>query len=485
MNRFYVACDLGAENGRVMLGTLHKDKLTISEIRRFANVPHREKDSWLWNIPRLYQDVLGALREVSLYDEPVAGVSCSSWPGDYLLFKTDGSLVAPTYHPHDPRTTAGAKAIQSRVGWEAIYEETGVHPTATSTLFHLGAEKTRRLKHSRLLPIADGFNYLLSGVPRIEMSLASTTQLFNPVTRAWSERLLKAFNVPPELLPDVVAAGTKLGPLRPEILKAIPLEDAQVIASCSHELAAALVGLPVGPGENWVFLRTGTFGAMGAELIGPLINDASREFSFTNEIGYRGVVHFHKPVVGLWILDECKRFWKERDQELGEDVLTHLAIAAEPFESLIDPTDPRFLEPGDMPMKIQSFCKETNQSVPRKPGPILRCVLESIALSYRKTLEELEGLTGRKYTRLSVLGGSPNNLLYHFIANALQLPIVLAPPDSTAIGNVLVQALALGHIESLDRARDIVQQCFKAETITPHAAVWNAAYDRLAELAPS
>lgn len=485
MNRFYVACDFGIESGRVMLGTLHRDKLTISEVRPFQNALIREKHSVFWNIPQLYQEILAALREISRYEEPVDSISCNSWASDYLLFDGDGSLLTPTYHQDEDRGQEGMKEVLSKVPWETVYEETGVDKNPGNTLFQLGAEKFRRLKRSRLLPFADGFNYLLSGVPRVEMSLASTTQLYNPVTRSWSDRLARALRLPSELLPAVVPAGTRLGGLRAELLKEIGLDGTQVIATCSHELAAALVGLPVGHGENWVFLRSGTWGAMGTELIGPIINEAGRAAHFTNGMGYGGAVHFYRRVPGLWILEECKRFWKEKDRELYDDVLTHLAIAAEPFESLIDPTDPRFLTPGDMPLKIQAFCKETDQPVPRKPGPILRCVMESIALSYRKTLEELENLTGRKFSRLFLLGGSSNNLLYHFVANALQIPLVTAPAESTAIGNVIVQALALGHIESLEYAREIARQSFKMETITPHAAVWNAAYDRLAELVPS
>jgi len=202
-------------------------------------------------------------------------------------------------------------------------------------------------------------------------------------------------------------------------------------------------------------------------------------------MGYGGSVHFYKQVAGLRILEECKQFWKEKDRELENDVLTHLAIAAAPFESLIDPADARFLEPGDMPLKIQAFCKETDQPVPRKPGPILRCVLESLALLYRKTLQELESQTGRKFARLFLLNASNHNLLHHFIANALQIPLVVASPDATPIGNVIAQSLALGHIGSLDEARELVRQSFKTETITPHAAVWNSAYDKLEELVPS
>ena len=486
MNRFYVACDLGAEAGRVMLGTLHKDKqLTVSEARSFQNPPLKEKGSLHWNVPQLYQEIMVALREISAYEEPVDGISCSSWAADYLLFASDGSLMTPTFHHDDPRTGAGMKEVFSKIPWEAIYEETGVCKMPGNTLFQLGAEKPKRLKRSRLLPIADGFNCLLSGVPRVEMCLASTTQLYNPLTRTWSDRLLKALRLPPELFPQIVPPGTKLGALRPEIRKETRVEGAQVITSCSHRLTAALVGLPVSHGETWAFLQPGAWSVIGTELIGPIINDTSRESNFTNEMGYGGSIHFSKRVHGLWILDECRRFWKERDRELYDDVLTHLAISAEPFESLINPEDPRFLASGDMPLKIQAFCRETGQPVPRKPGSILRCVLESLALLYRKTLQELENLTGREFTRLYLLGGSADDLLYSFTANALQIPVVIAPAEATAIGNVIVQAMTLDHIKSLEEGREIVRQSFKMETITPHAAVWNAAYDRLAELVPA
>jgi rhamnulokinase len=482
MNRYYVACDLGAECGRVLLGTLHRDQLTISEVRRFPNAPVQEKNSLVWNVSGWHAEILAALRDIGAYEEPVDGLSCSSWPADYLLFTPGGSLLEPAYHHDDPRAQAGMSDTLSAIPWESLYEETGVHQRPANTIFQLAAEKPRRLKHSRLLPVADGIHYMLCGVPRAEMSLASATQLFNPVTRAWSERLLKALRLPPGLLPAIVPAGTVLGALRPEILRETRLEDAQVVASCSHELAAALAGLPAARGESWAFLRVAPRATMGTELIGPIISDTSRDLDYTNEAGCGGSVRFSKQVVGLWVLDECKRFWKERDRELYDDVLTHLAISAPPFESLIDPADSRFRTPGDMPLKIQAFCKETGQPVPRKPGPILRCVLESLALQYRKTLEEIEGLTGRRFTRLFLLNGSGSPLLCHFIANALQLPVALAPADATAIGNVIVQALALGHLESLDQARDLVRTSFRMETITPRAAVWNAAYDRLAEL---
>jgi rhamnulokinase len=486
MSKFYVACDLSAESGRVLMGTLNQGSLTVSEVRRFQNLPIQDKESLQWNIPQLYHEVLDGLRAVGGYEETVDGISCNSWAADYMLFESDRSLITPTYHHADPRSNEGMQKVLSKVTKEAIYEETGVCAVPANTLFQLGAERSRRLNRAKhLLTVADAFNYLLAGVPRCELSQASTTQLYNPVTKGWSDRLLKVLDLPSQLLPPLVPAGTELGPLLPEIAQMTGLEEAQVVASCSHETAAALVGLPISPGETWAYLQLGSWTTMGTELAGPIITDTSRALHFTNEAGYGGSVRFSKQTVGLWILEDCRRFWKERDREIDDGLLTHLAGSSPPFDSLINPTDPRFLVPGDMPLKIQAFCRETNQPVPRKPGPIIRCVLESLALQYRKTLQEIEDLTGRQIGRLYLLGGSANALLNHFIANAVRRPLVVAPIDATAIGNVIVQALALGHLESLEQAREAVRNSFKAETLIPYATAWDTAYDRLARLCPA
>jgi len=486
MSKYYVACDLGVESGRVMLGHLQKGKLTMSEVRRFPNALIKEKNSLNWDIPRLYQDTLDSLRDIGGYDEPVESISCNSWAGDYLLFESDGSLVAPAHHHREPGTRTEMNKVLAKIPWEALYQETGVQPSPGNTLCQLRAEKFLRLSRSNhLMPVADGFNYLLAGVPSVEISMASATQLYSPATQAWSDRLFDALKLPRRLFPPVVRAGTELGPLRPEIARQTGLEDVRIIASCSHEIAAALAGLPVEKGENSAFLQWGKWAVMGTELAKSVINDSSRKLNFTNEIGYGGAVRFYKPASGLWILEECQRYWREKGADLDRDMLLHLLGTATPFESWINPADPRFSEPGDMPLKIQAFCKETGQTIPRKPGPITRCILESLALLYRKTLREMEELTGQGIDRLYVLGGSANNLLNHFTANAVQIPVVVATADAAAIGNVIVQALALGHIKSLDEARQIVRNSFKMETIIPHASAWEVAYGRLIQLLPA
>src|SRR4030095_14710045 len=274
--------------------------------------------------------------------------------------------------------------VLAKMPAEDLYAETGVQPTPISTLYQLTAEKGRRLSKARhLLPVADGFNFLFAGAPRIEKSMASRTQLYNPQTRAWSDRLLSMFSVPRELFPKLVDAGTVLGPLQQKIALDTRLEDARVVASCSNELAAALAGLPVEKGENWGYLRSGNWNTVGTEIDEPIISEQTRGLKYTNEIGYGGRVNFHQNVVGLWVLQECQRVWDKEGRGLEGDMLGHLAGSVTPFECLIDLRDPRFSSPGDMPQKVQNFCRETFQAVPRKPGAVTRCVLESLALFYR------------------------------------------------------------------------------------------------------
>lgn len=484
MSRYFVACDLGEEFGRVMLATLHKEQLTISEVLRFQCGTLHEKDVVHWDMAQIYQDTLAGLREVGAYQEPVDSISCSSWAADYLLFHADGSLIPPTFQHGGPRAEAGRVDVLKHLPWNTIFEETGIRDSRQSTLFQLGADKARRVKRAdHLMPVADGFNYLLSGAASVELSSASATQLFNPEKRQWSERLLKAVDLPAKLLPRVVSGGTKLKPLRAEIAAAAGLENTHVVASCSNQLAATLAGLPIPEGEQWACLQLGRDSRIGAELNAPLINQASYDANLSHTLGYNGSVYCHAETIGLRILEECRQSWAEAGQELDEGVLAHLAATAEPLETLINFTDPRFATPGDLFAKIQAFCKETGQIVPRKPGPTYRCLLESLALSYRKTLDEITHATGREFTRLYLLGDSSNNLLNHFIANAMQLPITIAPTNATAIGNVVVQALAMGRINSLFAARQIVQQSFKMSTVLPHPArTWAPVYDRFQEL---
>jgi len=468
-----------------MLGTLQDGRLTMGELRRFANQPIQEKSSLSWDVAQIYQEILQGLRDLGAQEANVQSISCTAWPADYLLFASDGSLLAPAFHHSDPRGVEGLKKLQTTVagGLDFVHAETGRPAVPTSMLSQLAAENPRRLKKAhRLFPVADGFNYLLSGAPAVELSSASATQLFDPVTRQWSEHLIQDLGLRRELLPPIVNSGTKLGRLRTEIAQDAKLEEVQVLATCSNQAAAALVGLPLEPGRDCAYLHVGDETVVGAALIDPLNNEVTRRLNYTNELGFDGMVNFCRRTAGLSILNECKRYWLQQDRELSEDVLMHLATTAASFESLINPADPRFAEPGDMPLKIQAFCRETGQEVPRKPGPIIRCVLESLALHYRNMFAEMEVLTGRSFARLYLMGSGENSLLNNFMANALQLPVILASPDVAPMGNVLIQSLALGHIQSLGEGRELIRRSFRTQAIIPHPATWDSAAERLLNL---
>jgi rhamnulokinase len=483
MEKLYIACEYGPRISRIMLGALQHNTLKLGELKRFETPILKDKKTLQWNIPELFSQTLSALIEIGAQDVSVEGISCSSWGSDYLLFDRNETLLSPVYHYNDVRSEKAWSDVLEKISPETIYEETGCPPRPGSTLFQISTETSRRLKNSfTLLPFADAFNHLLGGVACAEASLASTTQLFTPASKAWSRRLITDLRLPQGLLPAIVPAGTRLGMLKSEIAQQARLEGTQIVATCSNELAASLSGLPLNHGRDWAYVRIGSETLVGTEVSDPIITPGTLAMDYSNETCLGGATNFYRRTVGLFILDECRRYWIERDRELCDDVLMHLATTTPAFEVFIDPTDPRFSMPGDMPLKVQAFCRETGQDIPRKPGEIIRCVLESLALHYRKIFLETELLTGSKFARLYLFGAGENNLLNHFIVNALQVPAIIASPDAAAIGNVTIQALTLGHISSLEAAHEILRSSYKIQAIIPHPASWHLAAERMAGL---
>lgn len=480
----YLACDLGAESGRLMLGTLEDGRLSLRELHRFATGATPVGESLTWEIDRLLGELRTGLRRAGELGEPIASISTDSWGVDYLLYDAEGRRMQPVYHYRDARCAAGVKRAYERLSWEEIFGETGLQFMQFNTLFQLAAEKPERLRQaSRILGIGDGFNEFLCGVGRWEESHASTTQLYEPRSRRWSPKLLAALELPESLFPEVVASGTRLGDLKPELAAEAGLRDVAVVAGLSHDTGAAVAAVPAS-GENWAYLSSGTWSLMGVERPEPIITEACRELNFTNELGYGHSVRLLKNIIGLWIVQECRREWAAAGNPLDYPTLTRMAAEAPPFVALINPADARFLAPGDMPAKVAAACRETDQPAPDTPGGIVRCVLESLALLYRETLDQLAQLTGNRPEKLHIVGGgSQNALLNQFTANALQIPVVAGPVEATAAGNVLSQALALGHLPSLAAAREVVRQSFDLQPIEPQAAApWDEARDRFEEL---
>jgi len=484
----YLACDLGAESGRLMAGTLDDGKLALEEIHRFPNTPIRAGDSLHWNVPQLFHELKAGLAKAATFGVRFSSFGCDTWGVDYLLFDPREELMPPAFHYRDARARRGVEAAYKKATWETIFAETGIQFMPFNTLFQLATEPRERLERAQhLLLVADGLNYLLTGVAKAEESLASTSQLYNPRTRSWADRLIEALGLPRRIFPPIVPSGTKLGPLRPEIARETGLTNLEVIATCSHDTAAAIAAVPSTSSTHWAYLSSGTWSLLGVALPVPIINETCRELNFTNEIGFGGSVRLLKNIVGLWVVQECRREWAREGREYDYAALAELAAAAPPFVSLVNLTDPRFVAPGDMPKKVADYCAETSQPAPVNPGATIRCVLESLALLYRRTLRQVERITGSRIQRLHIVGGgSKNALLNRFTANAAQIPVVVGPAEATAAGNLLIQAITLGHLPSLASARDVVRESLPIQTLAPEAKEdWDAAYERFERLESS
>jgi rhamnulokinase len=474
----YLACDLGAESGRVILGSLADAKLSLQELHRFANTPVRQDGSLQWNIPNVVLEVKEGMRKAGALGLELAGVSTDSWGVDYILFDESEAMMQPVYHYRDSRSKRGMEVAFSKVSWDAVFAETGIQYMPINTLFQLASEEPARLRQAKfLLGVGDAINFFLSGAAQIEVSMASTFQLYNPRLKHWSEKLIGALSFPRSIFPPIAPSGTRLGKLRPELAAELGLKNLEVIATCAHDTGAAVAGVPAS-GENWAYLSSGTWSLMGVELSEPVINDKARELNFTNEIGYGDSVRLLKNISGLWLVQECRREWARQGKDFDYKVLTSLAEGSEPFRSLINPGSEEFLSPASMPAQIREFCRRTGQPVPETEGQFVRCCLESLALLYRRTLQQIEQLTTRRMEVLHIVGGGSNNaFLNQLTANALQIPALAGPAEATAGGNILLQAITLGHLGSLHEAREVVKNSTDLRRFEPREGpVWEKAF---------
>jgi rhamnulokinase len=484
MATHYLACDLGADSGRLMLGTLDAGKVTLEELHRFPTGATKVAGALLWEFDRLLNELKIGLKKAAERKLPIASISTDSWGVDYVMFDGRGLPMAPVWCYRDSRTAQGVEMVKEKVEWPVIYAETGIQFMALNTIYQIVTEPPERLARAKqALLIGDAVNFFCSGVGRNEVSLASTTQLFNPVYMRWSKPLFHALGLREDLLAPTCPSGTRLGSLRRNLVLETGLPPIEVIASCSHDTAAAVAAVP-GSGDTWAYLSSGTWSLLGVERPSPVINDQSRNLGFTNEIGFGDSVLLLKNITGLWLIQEARRYWARKGSKLEFADLEKMAAAAPPFVSLINPDDPRFLSPENMPEKIAEFCRETGQPAPADIGACARCIYESLALLYRVVLRRTERLMGRPLERLHVVGGgSRDATLNQFTANAVKIPVLAGPAECAALGNILVQAIALGHLESLEAAREVVRDSFELQTYVPRdTAHWDAAAARFEKL---
>ena len=483
----YIAVDLGAESGRVMLGSLSEARLVLEEVHRFPNGPMRLHGTMRWDLLRLWEDIKTGLRKVAARGLDVASISVDSWGVDYVLMRDGEPMLRTPFCYRDLRTERPYAEFAGPLGDE-IYGETGVQFMAFNTLFQLIAEKETAPEllglADRFLMIGDWFHFLLSDRVAQEESLASTTQIWNPVERAWSEKLIAATGLPRSVFPEVVPPCTRLGVVTPAVRAETGLGEVAVVAGCVHDTAAAVAAVPA-EGNGWAYISSGTWSLAGLELASPLISAAGRAANFTNETGVGGASRFLRNASGLWILQECRRAWSREGRDFDYSELTALAAAAEPFRSLVNPTDPVFLRPNNMLAAVQEFCRATGQPEPETPGQFTRCALESLACLYARLMEQLETVTGQPLHTLHIVGGgSKNALLNQMTADSINRTVIAGPVEATAIGNLLLQALTLGHIASHAELRGIVKASFPVELCRPRTAGrWKEAHERFAKFA--
>ncbi len=479
----FLAVDLGAESGRAILGSL-SERLTLNEIHRFQNGPVHVADHIHWDVLRLWAEIQNSLRiATSSTTGSLAGIGLDTWGVDFGLLDPSDRLIGNPYHYRDARTNGMVEAVCQIVPREEIYNQTGIQFMQLNTLFQLFAmrrENDPALQSAKtLLTTPDLFNFWLTGRKAGELTISTTTQCYNPREKRWASELLAALDIPQSIFQAIIQPGTVLDRLRPSVAEDASCERIPVIAVGCHDTASAVASVPAEE-TDFIYISSGTWSLMGIESDRPIINANSLHYDLTNEGGICDTTLFLKNIMGMWLLQESRRQWARAGRNYSYEELTKLAGESPALQSHIPVSDNRFLAPPNMVDCIQSFCRETGQMVPQTDAEIVRCILESLALEYRWGTEKLRELSGRALPVIHIIGGgSRNRLLNQFTADATGCEVIAGPVEATAIGNILIQAIALGQISSLTEGRALVRRSFDVTTYQPNNRLpWDEAYGR-------
>jgi len=489
----FLAIDMGASSGRHLLGLFDGERLDLEEIYRFDNGPVEVHGSLFWNLLGLWAEVRKGLHAAgSLRGKDIASIGVDTWGVDFGLLGADDTLLGNPYHYRDRRCEGMMTRAEEIVPREEIFRHTGLQFLPFNTLYQMLAMK---LAGSPLLEMAqdmlmipDLFHWLMTGTKCNEMTDASTSQFYNPVAGDWDGELLDKFGLPTGMLCDIAQPGTNLGPLRDVLAGESGISGANVVLPGSHDTASAVMAVPAAsrPGEqpDWCYISLGTWALMGIESPQPVISDTVMKLGFTNEGGVGNTTRLLKNITGMWLLQECRRVWNHQGKDFDWEDMNRLAAAAQPRVSFINPDSPEFASPGDMPGTIREFCRRTGQPVPEDEGAVLRCVLESLALRFRQVLGECEELAGRRIETIHIVGGgTQNRQLCQLTADVCDRDVAAGPIEATAIGNVMMQALAAGEVSTIAEAREVIRRSFGMERYKPKAGEdWDEAFERFAGL---
>ncbi|MHC4791569.1 MAG: rhamnulokinase [Planctomycetota bacterium] len=506
----YIAVDLGAESGRVMLGTLSSDKLNLREVYRFSNEPVKEATTLKWDFDRLFSQVkTGIAKTIKQIDSEVSGIGVDSWGVDYGLIGDNGRLLENPYHYRDGRTDGILEKAFELISKNDIYQNTGVQFMQINTAYQLLSTRLTNpdllAKAKRLLFMADLVSYYLCGRAYAEYTLASTSQLMNMQNGQWSKEIFKNLGLPIQIMPEVVKPGTIVGRLKSQLSKELGCSPINVIAVGSHDTANAVAAVPAKK-NHWAYLSSGTWSLMGVEVPDAIISDKTFQYQFTNEGGVENKILLLKNIMGLWVLQQCRKQWQHEGLDLSYADLEALAKKAKPFAAYIDPDYTGFLSPGNMPARVNNYLDQMGQNVIEDKGRMTRAILESLAFKYRSVIQAIEDVTNEPIEILHIVeslafkyrsviqaiedvtnepieilhivgGGIQNELLCQFTANATAKKVITGPIEATAAGNILMQAKAAGQIKSLAELREIVRNSFELKEYKPQEAqLWDEKY---------
>lgn len=483
----FLAVDLGAESGRVIAGLFDGRRVQLDELHRFSNGPVSVAGTRRWDLIGLWKEILDGLHKAAAkYGKKIVSVGVDTWGVDYVLLSARGEMLGQPYNYRDPRTDGIMEHAFTRVPKKDIFAATGLQFMPINTLYQV---ISMQLQDPELLAMADKFlmvpdffHWLLCGSKVVEFTNATTTQFFDPLRRSWAVDLLRKFDVPTRMLPEVVPPGTNLGKLRGDVAQLTGLPRIDVVAPATHDTGAAVAAVPTDQtgAASWAYISSGTWSLIGVEVQQAILSEEALKQNITNEGGIDGTYRLLKNVMGLWLVQQCRQSFVRSGNDFDYTQLTHLATQAQEFRSLVHPNDPAFLNPDDMVESIRDWCRKKQEPVPQTEGQIIRCALESLALKYRDVLQGIERLTGETVEVIHIVGGGCKNaLLNQFTADACGKPVIAGPVEATALGNVLIQARAAGAVGTLADIRGVVRASTELETFQPrNTARWDEAFQR-------
>ena len=484
MIKTFLAIDLGATSGRSIIGKVGGGKIEMEELTRFSNTIRKVRDHYYWNIFDLYEEIKKALKKCAKEGIRIESIGIDTWGVDFVMVGKDGNILGLPYAYRDPHTEGMPEDyFENILSREKVYGMTGIQIMDFNSLFQLYAMKCERSSvleaADKILFMPDALSYLLTGKMVCEYTIASTSQILNPVTKRMENRLLMPLGLNADIFPEVIFPGVEIGLLTDDVVQETGIGKIPVIAVAGHDTGSAVAAVPA-KNERFAYLSSGTWSLMGIETKSPIINERSMELNFTNEGGVGGMTRFLKNITGMWLLEECRREWEKEGVNYSYPELVKMATDEKPFRFMIDPDDPSFAHPQSMTAAIKAFCLRTGQTAPQAHSEFVRTIFESLALKYRVVLEMLKSVAPFEIEMLHVIGGgSQNALLNQFTANALGIPVQSGPSEATAIGNIMMQAQAAGVVNSQRQMREQIASSIQTQTFMPeHAEFWDEQYGK-------